>query len=65
MSNLNLNWFRRDPEKPATYRCRKHGDIGADVVLLGPNNASAASKPLCHACMREWLEAKFSVRELP
>jgi len=56
-------WLRKNPAKPAVYRCKTHGDIGADVVILQGNNSAPASAPLCHRCMTDFLSKKFGVKE--
>ena len=61
---LNLNWYRKDPTKIANYLCKRHGMIGQDIVIMSGNNASRASRPLCHRCVVEWLDTRFGVKEL-
>jgi len=63
MSNLVQMWLRKDPAKTVTYRCRTHGLIGADIVILQGNNTAPASGPLCHRCYADWLSKKFGVKE--
>jgi hypothetical protein len=57
-------WLRKNPIKPAVYKCKTHGDIGADVVILQGNNTSPASPPVCHRCLAEWLGKRFGVKEI-
>ena len=57
-------WLRKDPAKPGHYKCKVHGDIGSDIVILQGNNAAPASAPLCHRCLGDWLSKKFGVKEL-
>ena len=64
MSNLVQMWLRKDPAKTVTYRCRVHGLIGADIVILQGNNTAPASAPLCHRCLGVWVSKKFGVKEL-
>ena len=60
-----MNWVVNDNMGPrAKYKCKTHGDIGKDIVIVQGVERSSSSDVLCHRCLVAMLNKTCKVTEI-